>query len=381
MRLSPLIHPSRVGNLGILQLNNPKALNALTLGMIECMQDVLADWHMDDSLKAILVTCGGSDTKRPAFCVGGDVKSVYQDAISGGTQGLTSKFFREEYKVNYAIRTWNRPQISLWNGAVMGGGAGISIHGEYRVATENTLFAMPETALGFFPDVGSCWWMSHLLMPGMARFLALTGARLNAPDLLYSGIATHYVPSNKLDELQDALAHATAQEGTGTAPDLVGPVLRDFHEAPATPPDDSFLARHARSIDAAFTSPDSVEEILINLANQDTEFSKEALILMNNASPTSLKVTFEGLKRGGYTASIGEDLQMEYRMSQAFMKEGSDFYRGVRATLIDKDGKPEWSPARLEDVTKDMVESYFAPLGEDEWQIPTGDASGDVIDL
>lgn len=374
------MHPSRSGNLGVLQLNNPKALNALTLGMIECMQDVLADWHMDDSLKAILIS-SSAESSRPAFCVGGDVKSVYQDAVSGGKEGLSSKFFREEYKVNYAIRTWDRPQISLWDGVVMGGGAGISIHGAYRVSTENTLFAMPETAIGFFPDVGSMWWMSHMLMPGMARYLALTGARLNAPDLLYSGLATHYVPSARLEELQDALAHATAQEGTGTAPDLVGPVLRDFHEAPPMNPDDSFLAQHKRSIDATFTNPETVEEILLKLKELDNDFSKETAELMEAMSPTSLKVTLEGLKRGGYTSSIGEDLQMEYRMTQAFMKEGSDFYRGVRATLVDKDGKPEWSPAKLEDVTQDMVDSYFAPLGENEWQIPAGGDSTDVIDL
>lgn len=156
MRLSPLILPSRSGNLGIIELNNPKALNALTLGMIECMQDVLADFHFDDSVRAILIS-GASSDKRPAFCVGGDVKAVYLDTVeNGGKEQLASKFFREEYKVNYAIRTWDRPQISLWDGIVMGGGAGISIHGAYRVSTENTLFAMPETAIGFFPVI-DCW--------------------------------------------------------------------------------------------------------------------------------------------------------------------------------------------------------------------------------
>lgn len=155
MRLSPLLNPSRSGNLGIIELNNPGALNALTLDMIECMQDVLADWHMDDSLKAILITAANSD-KRPAFCVGGDVKSVYQDAVSGGKEGLSSKFFREEYTVNYAIASWEKPQIAIWDGVVMGGGAGISVHGKYRISTENSLFAMPETAIGFFPDVRFC---------------------------------------------------------------------------------------------------------------------------------------------------------------------------------------------------------------------------------
>lgn len=220
-----------------------------------------------------------------------------------------------------------------------------------------------------------------MLLPGMSRYLALTGARLNASDLLYSGLATHYVPSYRLEELQDALAHATAQEGTGTAPDLVGPVLRDFHEAPSQDPDDSFLAQHKRSIDAAFTKAETVEEIMITLGELDNAFSQDTLEIMSGMSPTSLKVTLEGLKRGGYTSSIGEDLQMEYRVAQAFMKEGSDFYRGVRATLVDKmkEGKPQWSPASLEEVTNEMVESYFAPLGEDEWKIPSESDSPVIV--
>lgn len=225
------------------------------------------------------------------------------------------------------------------------------------------------------------WWMPRLLMPGMSRYLALTGARLNASDLLYSGLATHYVPSNRLEELQDALTHATAQEGTGTAPDLVGPVLRDFHETPPQKPDDSFLAQHRRTIDAAFTLPETVEDIMLTLGDIDNEFTIETLKTMGKMSPTSLKVTLEALKRGGLTASIGEDLQMEYRIAQAFMKEGSDFYTGVRATLVDKDEEPQWSPPMLGEVSPAMVESYFEPLGENDWEIPSGNGSSDVIDL
>jgi enoyl-CoA hydratase/carnithine racemase len=266
-----------------LQLNNPKALNALTIDMIHCFQDVLAEWHKDDTLKAILVKA--TEAKRPAFCSGGDVKKVYEAGVSGGElhgKGLpgleTSEFFRQEYKVNYAIATWERPQISLWDGIVMGGGVGISIHGKYRISTENTLFAMPETAIGFFPDVGSMYWMSHMLMPSLALYLALTGARLKAPDLLYAGLATHYVPSKRLGELQETLASATAPSvETGTAPDVVAPILMSFHEMPPKDPQHSFLAEHRRSIDAAFQSSYRVEYIMKALAALDNSFSKDTL--------------------------------------------------------------------------------------------------------
>jgi enoyl-CoA hydratase/carnithine racemase len=361
-----------------LELNNPKALHALSFDMIQCFQDVLGEWHKDDTLKAILMKA--SQAKRPAFCSGGDVKKVYEAGVSGGSQhgkGLprlaTSEFFRQEYKVNHAIATWERPQISLWDGVVMGGGVGISIHGKYRISTENTLFSMPETAIGLFPDVGSMYWMSHMLMPSMARYLALTGARLRAPDLLYIGLATHHVSSKRLGELQEALVAATSSsEETGTAPDVVAPVLMSFHQIPPQDPQHSFLAEHRRSIDAAFKASHKVEDIIEALAELDNSFSRDTLEVIRKMSPTSLKVTLEGLKRGGNMGSIGEDLQMEYRMSQAFMREGSDFYQGIRATLIDKVGDPpQWSPSTLEEVTDDMVEEYFRPLGEHEWTIPS----------
>lgn len=373
MRFTPLLLPSRSGNLGVLQLNNPKALNALTLSMIECMQDVLAQWHEDDTMKAILINGAAPEgNKRAAFCAGGDVKSIYQDSISGGEEDLSSKFFREEYKVDFAIASSDKPQIALWDGIVMGGGAGISVPGKYRVSTENTLFAMPETAIGFFPDVAALYWLPRTMLPGLARYVALTGARLKAPDLLYSGLATHYVPSERLQELQKALVDATNTERTG---DVVASVLMSFHEEPPQKPQDSFLAQHKRSINAAFENAATVEEIMTGLFDLDNDFSKQTIETLQKMSPTSLKVTLEGLKRGGHTSSIGEDLQMEYRISQAFMKEGSDFYRGIRNTLVDKsDGPTEFSPATLEEVTDDMVESFFEPV-PDEWEIPSSEAS------
>ena len=203
IRFTPKLLPSRRGNMGIFELNNPKPLHALSLDMINCMTDVWNEWT---DIRAVLVK-SSPDTKVPAFCAGGDVKAAYQAGIVGqghgyGTPGLaTADFFRSEYILNYQMATSEIPQVSFWNGIVMGGGAGISMHGKYRIATEQTTFAMPETAIGLFCDVGSMWWMPRKLHGGLANYVALTGARLRPDDLLYTGLATHYVPSEQLADL------------------------------------------------------------------------------------------------------------------------------------------------------------------------------------
>ena len=251
MRFTTHLLPSRSGNLGILLLNNPKPLHALNLDMMHCLQDVLQQWYRDDTLAAVLVKASNSETKIPAFCAGGDVKQVYLSGLKTTTEGDeqqhgqgvpgldTAEFFRQEYYANHMLATANKPQISLWDGLVMGGGVGISIHGRYRVATEQTVWAMPETAIGLFPDVGSLFWMPRLLTAGMANYLALTGVRLKAPDLIATGIATHYVPSDRLEELEDALVKASTQNDpteAATPSDAMAPVLMSFHETPKGSP-------------------------------------------------------------------------------------------------------------------------------------------------
>lgn len=376
MRFTTKLIPSRSGNLGILLLNNPKPLHALTLDMMHCFQDVLKLWYQDDSVAAVLVKAG-SDTKIPAFCAGGDVKQVYlagkkdtgdegKPVVHGqGVPGVdTAEFFRQEYYVNHMLATAVKPQISLWDGIVMGGGAGISIHGKYRVATENTVFAMPETAIGLFPDVGSMYWMPRLLKQrSVATYLALTGERLKAPDLIHTGLATHYVPSAKLVDLEAALVSASLKR-TETHENIVAPVLLSFHEHPQGEP-----TLNGPAIDQAFGNVTSVEEIMTALNDmQDTDFGRRTLESLSKMSPTSLKVTMEGLRRGAMCQSITEDLKMEYRMSQAFIRKGSDFYEGLRAVLIDKDNSPMWNPARLENVTDSAVQSHFDPITH-EWEI------------
>lgn len=351
-----------------------------------------------------------SGQMKPTFCAGGDVKAVYFAGLQKDSS-LQSNFFREEYQLNHLIATQspNMPQISIWDGVVMGGGVGLSVHGKYRVATENTVFAMPgmirilifddaeycakifplhisisECNIGFFPDVGGTWWIPRLKLydqwrtktyvGGVGNYLALTGARLKGDDLLYAGIATHYVQSSRLEELKQSLIDATSlgdsDNGDVTSSnmeDCAAGVLTSFHDA-SIDVENSFLARNRNDIDYAFDGKDSIEEILISLESMgpDSQFGVSTLSSLKSFSPTSLKVTLEGLKRGAKAQSVGEALQMEFRMAMAFMREGSDFYEGIRAVLVDKNGKPKWNPTNSHEVTEDIVNSYFEHLGEDE---------------
>jgi enoyl-CoA hydratase/carnithine racemase len=375
IRFTPKLLPSRKGNLGIFELNNPKPLHALSLDMINCMTDVWKEWMTTD-VSAFLVK-SSPDSKVPAFCAGGDVKAVYQAGINGQGHGngspgmLTADFFRNEYTLNYLLAKSEIPQISFWNGLVMGGGAGISVHGKYRISTEHTVFAMPETTIGLFCDVGSTWWMPRKLNGGLAKYLALTGARLHPNDLLYTGIATHYVPSEQLPKLEAAIVEATESiqaSAAGPIHDVIAPLLMSYHQI--LPVEESFLARNRSWIDASFQET-SIEAIVSNLERMDNEFSQKTLQTISKLSPKSLKITLEGLLRGAACTDISQALTMEFRMSQACMKPGSDFYEGIRAVLVDKDQNPQWSPALCQNVTEDMVESHFAPLVDDnEWHAP-----------
>ncbi|OEU22477.1 enoyl-CoA hydratase [Fragilariopsis cylindrus CCMP1102] len=370
MRFTTKILPSRSKGLGVILLNNSKSLHALNIDMINCLQDVFQQWKVDPSLNAILIKSSSEETKRPSFCAGGDMKSIYNQGLQyhqqqqqqqQGKQQPTSSsssaaaaaalpppedFFYHEYKVNYDIANFNKfvPIVSLWDGLVMGGGVGISIYGKYRIATENTILSMPECGIGFFPDVGSMWWMTRMLKerPELAKYLALTGYRMEPADLVYTSLATHYIPSNQLEDLEAALAEATT-----------------------IPTDHCNLKINKETIENTFNG-ETVEEIFNNLKKEDNEFSRSTIKTLEKMSPTSMKITLEGLKRGAECKSMAEDLQMEYRMAKACVRPGRDFYEGIRALLVDKDLSPKWNPSTLEEVTDDMIEEYFSPIDK-EW--------------
>lgn len=338
------------GGTGFITLNRPKALNALTLGMIRAMIPQLEAWRDDKNVKAVVITGAGDR----AFCAGGDVRAVYEAGRNGGS--LTKEFFRDEYRLNRMIHVFPKPYVALIDGITMGGGVGLSVHGSHRVATEKTMLAMPETGIGLFPDVGGTYFLPRL--PGrIGLFLALTGWRLDAADAVYCGLATDFVSSEGIPELIDAFG--TADWAAGDAEALVDQVIDEAKEAPGP----SALAEFREVIDRCFAAP-SVEAILAALDAEPGDWPAKIARIIRKQSPTSLKVTFAQIEKG---AALDFDSAMveEYRLSQAFMA-GADFYEGIRAVLVDKDHQPKWQPGDLSAVTPDMIEAHFSPLGDQD---------------
>ena len=347
---------SQKGKLGIITLNRPKALNSLTAGMCEAIHQALIDWADDDSVSAVLVVGAG----EKAFCAGGDVVQVVKSYQSGGTDH--TRFFRSEYRMNVAIDEFPKPYISFADGITMGGGVGVSIPGDYWIATEKTLFAMPETGLGLFPDVGGGWFLPRL--PGaIGMYLALTGARLKADDLYHLGIATHVMTSADQEALIDQLAVAAADQ------DGIESVLSGFHKAPEGGP----ITALKEKIDQYYSG--STVEAIIDALKAGDDWAKAEADSLLLKSPTSLKLTFEQLVKGAKATTFREVMQMEYRMVQRCVS-GHDFPEGVRALLIDKDRQTNWHPSALESVEDQAIVQYFAPLddGDLAFQAPSATA-------
>jgi enoyl-CoA hydratase len=333
---------------GFITLNRPKALNALTLEMIRAIAPQLVAWQEDSTVKAVVIRGAGDR----AFCAGGDVRAVWEAGRAGET--LTEVFFREEYRLNRLIHVFAKPYVALIDGITMGGGVGVSVHGSHRIAGDRTLLAMPEVGIGLFPDVGGTWFLPRL--PGrLGLFLALTGWRLKTADAVYCGLATEYVPSERMAALTEAIvASDWGSDGTEA---LVDRAIDRFKATPG----ESELEAHRDLIDRCFSAR-SVESILAALDASGDDWAARIAGIIRKQSPTSLKVTFAQLEKG---ASLDFDQAMvqEYRLSQAFMA-GSDFYEGIRAALIDKDNRPQWSPPDLAAVTPAAVEAHFRPLGD-----------------
>jgi enoyl-CoA hydratase len=342
----------RRGSAGIVILNRPKALNAITHQMVRALAAKLHEWADDDAVTRVIVTANG----ERAFSAGGDIRALY-DLITAGRQQEALSFFREEYTLNTAIKRYPKPYVSLIDGIVMGGGVGISIHGSHRVAGERYAFAMPEVGIGFFPDVGATYALPRLAGE-IGTYLALTGERLKAADAVLSGAATHHVKSHRFADLTEALC--------GTDP--VNAVLADFMEGVG--PGEVMPRR--RTIDRTF-SWDSVEAIVGALLTESqkvtdqSEWSARTLQTIVTKSPTSLVLALAQM-RYGRTHSFEACMRCEFRIVSRIVY-GSDMIEGVRAVIVDKDNAPRWSPGDLAAVPQELVARHFAALPGDELEL------------
>ena len=331
------------GPVGLITLNRPKALNALTNTMCVSMKAQLAAWAADDAIKCVVIEGMG----ERAFCAGGDIRALY-DSGKAGTPYIFD-FYRDEYLLNAAIKHYRKPYIALLRGIVMGGGVGVSVHGSHRIADETVQFAMPETGIGLFPDVGGSYFLPR--MGGeLGMYLGLTGVRLKTADALIAGVATHFVPAANRDALIAALA-------SGVAPNAALKTLSA--KAPAA----ISLSDNLQEIARIFSS-DSVTAILSALDAKGTDWSRDTAKTIRTKSPTATKLAFRQI-RLGKDLSFDDCMRMEFRMVNRVIA-GHEFYEGVRATIIDKDGAPHWEPAQLSAVDDADIDAYFAPLGKNE---------------
>jgi len=344
----------RKGGWGVVTLNRPQALNALTWGMVEAFRRELRKWEMDPAIGAVLVKGAGDK----AFCAGGDIRWLAAEAKKDAKHA--SGFFREEYRNNAAIHHFPKPYVALIDGIVMGGGVGISVHGDFRVAGDRTLFAMPETGIGLFPDVGGGHFLPRL-HDGLGLYFALTGARAKAADCMASGVATHYAPTEQMPALEAALMDLRPNSrGHADIEAVLDRFAGDPGEAPLN------LVR--QQIRTLFEGHARIEDLIAALEKDGGQFARETLATLAKMSPTSMKIAFEQMKRG-HSLDFDHVMQMEFRIVRRVM-ENHDFFEGVRAQIIDKDRNPRWSPAGLSDVSEADVAKYFDSLGEEELELP-----------
>ncbi|HXX08361.1 MAG TPA: enoyl-CoA hydratase/isomerase family protein [Pseudolabrys sp.] len=343
----------RRGAAGIVTLNRPKALNAVTHAMVLTLRAQLDRWADDGAVTRVIITAAGGR----AFSAGGDIRALY-DLGKSGRHREALQFWRDEYPLNAAIKNFRKPYVALIDGIAMGGGVGVSVHGSHRVAGDRFFFAMPEVGIGFFPDVGATWFLPR--MPGeLGTYCALTGERLGIDDAVAAGIATHRISSSRFGEMLEAL--------TGTV--SVDAVLAAFAEPAGQGP----VVGHRTTIDRLFAG-DMVENILAALDREaasgraDAEWAQKTAAAMRTKSPLSLKLALAQVRRGK-SWDFGTCMRMEFRIVSRVI-HGHDFYEGVRAVIIDKDNQPRWQPATLPDIGEAEVERHFAPLEGSELVLP-----------
>jgi len=341
------------GGVGRITLNRPKALHALNTHMCQGIIDALLSWEADPAVKLILIDHSGDR----GFCAGGDIRMI---ADSGAKDGAAARaFFFTEYRMNALLMAYPKPICAIMDGIVMGGGAGISLPCAYRIATERTTFAMPETGIGLFPDVGGGWHLPRL--PGeTGLWLALTGARIKAADCLLLGVATDYVSSAKIEALKAAIV---------SDPAAIETLLTEYEADAGEPP----LAQHQDAIDRAFCA-DSVEAIFEALEADASDWARAQLATLKTKSPQTLKVAFRQLRIGRTLTSFNDNMAMEYRIGSRVARR-HDFLEGVRAVIVDKDNAPKWSPATLGGVDVAMLDEIFSPLPPHEEWTPLEDGS------
>ncbi len=332
----------RRGTAGLIRLNRPKALNSLTIPMVRTIAAALDEFAGDQAVASVLVMGEG----ERGFCAGGDIRAIHLSGRSG--DGLAETFWREEFRLNHRIASYPKPYVALMDGITMGGGVGLSSHGRHRIVTERTRLAMPETGIGYFPDVGATWLLPRT--PGESgTWMALTGLDINASDAIYTGLADVYMSSSRLEEAVHRLTNLSA----GSSSDDVDAVLRDLSEQV----DEGRLQANAAMIDRAFHF-NRVEDIASALAAEEGEFAAETRRVMLTRSPTSLKLALRLLRAGRQSRTLGECLARELGACMHVL-HGPDFYEGVRAAVIDKDRNPKWSPPTIALVNDEMIGRFF----------------------
>mmetsp|Transcript_12194 Transcript_12194/g.23314 ORF Transcript_12194/g.23314 Transcript_12194/m.23314 type:complete len:390 (+) Transcript_12194:42-1211(+) len=360
---SEVLHKVFPNGCGLITLNRPKKLNALTTDMVRSIRKLLQQWKNEGAIKFVAFSSMG----ERAFCAGGDIHAL-------ATQpGFAEVFFREEYHMNFEIATYPKPVVSLLKGIVMGGGVGISVHGTYRIVTEKTVFAMPETGIGLFPDVGGTHFLPNVCPGAVGMFLALTGTRLKGGDIVAAGIGTHLVPVASLAQLQHALTHQRQPAAACNLQDIISlfsASSKSNASESANPKPSATLPLQTQRplIDKCFSlhTVPAIVRALQNCAKGEEEaeqrWAEGVLATLNKKSPTSVQLTFEALRRNG-KIPLPAALNIEYRLGVRIVNRGKagDFYEGVRATVIDKKSTPHWNlpPSTAE------VEDYFAPFPKD----------------
>jgi enoyl-CoA hydratase len=334
------------GGVGRIRLNRPKAIHALTTAMCEAMSRALLQWRSNPNVEAVVI----DHAEGRGFCAGGDVVMLWRSGSEDGEEA--KRFFFAEYRLNHLLFTYPKPTVAIMDGITMGGGVGISLPCQIRIATEATRLAMPETSIGLFPDVGGGWYLPRL--PGrVGEFMALTGARLDGAECHYLGLATHYIPQASLPEMVERII---------ASPGRLSGAIGNFS---LTPPDVR-IADNLPAITRCFAS-DKLEEVIGALEADGGEWASTELATLRTKSPLSCKVSLRLMTEGATRASFADEMRAEYALAGRVVRT-HDFREGVRAVLIDKDNTPQWDPPAPEQVDDEMLDVLFAPLhGHEAW--------------